>query len=307
MNTAYNQLAKEQKFWEELVNLNLKDEGGVIQLPPNVHFLGNSTKPSSLYIRKCYIELKDIIFKDFEEYETTKTVLVSYTDQSKYKQFLKDASTTKRYLPPWDKMELDRARPLLYPYSIDLEDPEIDTHNSLQIFPIEVAGLAKYSQMELRFSSKYVAQIIVHQAVLWNTNKYQIRCLNTGEKGVLKVDKLPFINLNSSKSNFATCPYQSYFLPKTYSNFSVIDSMSNPNNLIKVTTSYSNPILMEEILEMIYQLGTTPPQTNLYFVVPDDMFNDFKVQEYSLSTKNYSDNIIKSITQYVLCFSLVSQ
>ncbi|KYR02355.1 hypothetical protein DLAC_01188 [Tieghemostelium lacteum] len=65
------------------------------------------------------LNTKDVYFlvdsKDVTN-KVAKTIIVSYPNPSIYKEFMKDRGTVKRYMPIWDKNELDVVRPLLYPY-----------------------------------------------------------------------------------------------------------------------------------------------------------------------------------------------
>ncbi|EGG19912.1 hypothetical protein DFA_07019 [Cavenderia fasciculata] len=481
-----------QVFWEHLQTLKV-DPNSILRLPSGVHFLGNEKKRSSLFIRKCYVKLKELIFADFTRYESTlspsttpstptsppatssinsafvvtgnpgigksvfiyymmwvisqmkativvrsyhsdtkdayyvytydqhvkpvvlrtlshsdvlphlkdkktfylvdsldvsnhaaKTIVVSSPDPSKYKEFLKDADSTRRYLPPWKKRELDTVRPLLYPSvtqveldqlwnkwggiprfvlekahdqefqrTLDQVIPTLDldlcvksvgqedtqapgSHKVIQIIPRDVPGFAKYSQMELRFSSKYVARIVVRETEKLHMDRitkeltvprflhsplggsffegvvhrklqvggtFKRRLLNnnnTGKESDVVIPKpLPSVDIKSindiSKPSSAT---GAYLLP-TYSNFPVVDSLIKPTQLFQVTVSSTHPPLMQELSNIVDQLGN-PPNVDLYFVVPEDMYSDFKQSATKLSKQ------VQTVTQYVLLFTLAS-
>ncbi|EGG16196.1 hypothetical protein DFA_09224 [Cavenderia fasciculata] len=321
-----------------------------------------------------------------------KTIVVSSPDPSKYKEFLKDADSTRRYLPPWKKRELDTVRPLLYPSvtqveldqlwnkwggiprfvlekahdqefqrtldqviptldldlcvkSVGQEDPQAPgSHKVIQIIPRDVPGFAKYSQMELRFSSKYVARIVVRETEKLHMDRitkeltvprflhsplggsffegvvhrklqvggtFKRRLLNnnnTGKESDVVIPKpLPSVDIKSindiSKASSAT---GAYLLP-TYSNFPVVDSLIKPTQLFQVTVSSTHPPLMQELSNIVDQLGN-PPNVDLYFVVPEDMYSDFKQQNYLTTAKKAATKLskqVQTVTQYVLLFPLL--
>ncbi|GAM23476.1 hypothetical protein SAMD00019534_066510 [Acytostelium subglobosum LB1] len=211
-------------FWVALQTCAIDPTSMVLTLPNGLHFLGNPSKRSSLYVRECYEEMKNLIFAQFDRYEgiatlpgsasasssappppdpiygsfvvtgtpgigkscflyylmleiakkkaplvvhsihsnsahsfylytfdgngtpivnrgpielvipyltkkstyylvdslkvsnaAAKTIIVSSPDPALYKEFLKNDRTTRMFMPPWEKDELDHVKPLLYP------------------------------------------------------------------------------------------------------------------------------------------------------------------------------------------------
>ncbi|EFA79810.1 hypothetical protein PPL_06629 [Heterostelium album PN500] len=287
--TPTQEVASELEFWRTLHSASIDPAVNILSLPVGVHFMGHNVNRSSIYVRDCYVELKDQIYAEFDQYEVNstststpttasknafvitsnpgtgkscflfyimyliarvkgtmvvhsihaqiadsyylytyvggipvvrlgpmsdfitllclrstfflvdskeetnfaaKTIIVSSPDPMIYKEFLKNVGTTRRYMPPWFKSELDHVRPILYPNvtqnaldassqcqienaistinlnlcveSIGKEVPIAPgSHKVIQIIPYEQAALPKYASMKLQFSSKYVAERVV--------------------------------------------------------------------------------------------------------------------------------------------------
>ncbi|EFA82495.1 hypothetical protein PPL_04920 [Heterostelium album PN500] len=210
--TSTPEVASELEFWRTLHSASIDPAVNILSLPVGVYFMGNSVKRSSIYVRDCYVELKDQIYAEFDQYEVNststpttdsmngfvitgnpgtgkscflfyimyliarvkgtmvvhsihaknadsyylytyvggipvvrrgpksdfitllslrstfflvdskeetnvaaKTIIVSSPDPRINKHFLNNVGTTRWYMPPWCKSELDHVRPILYP------------------------------------------------------------------------------------------------------------------------------------------------------------------------------------------------
>ncbi|GAM24294.1 hypothetical protein SAMD00019534_074690 [Acytostelium subglobosum LB1] len=482
-------------FWVALQTCVVDPKSKVLTLPSDLHFLGNPSKRSSLYVRDCYEEIKSLIFAQFDRYEginitnathssasappqqpfyssyvvignpgigkscflyylmaeiakkketmvihsihsndehsyylygydlngspilkhgpkalvvpyltkkstyflvdskkesnvAAKTIIVSSPDPTQYKEFLKNDRTARMYMPPWEKDEVDHVRPLLYPQvtqatlddlwskwggiprfilekadnpafqhsleqviptlnlddclkCIGEEDPQAPgSHKIIQIIPIDVVGIPKYGAMELRFSSKYVANVAVqaieannmqqvianlavprflhsplggsfleaavHRKLKQHGGTFQRRALKTNIMDTITFPKPSSSLVIKSISDIGPALGNVYLVP-SFSNFPAIDSLIKPNQLFQVTVSPDHPPLMKELSSIVDQLGGTVANVELYFVLPPDQFYTFKEQHYLTSTKSKAVKLtaqVKKISQYALLFDL---
>ena len=62
-----NQIIEDEKlknFWEALKVTEFRVDDVFLQLPGSAHLFGKNDEPSKLFIRKCYNDLINVVFKD---------------------------------------------------------------------------------------------------------------------------------------------------------------------------------------------------------------------------------------------------
>ncbi|GAM18196.1 hypothetical protein SAMD00019534_013710, partial [Acytostelium subglobosum LB1] len=293
-------LATETEFWNALQNCTVDPTSKILSLPNGLHFLGNPSKRSSLYVRDCYEEMKNLIFAQLDRYE-------AIPDQQE---------------PPVLVVGAPQPDPI-YGSFVVTGNPGIGKSCFLY-----------YLMMELKFSSKYVQVIAVRameakdmQNVMKNLSvpkflhsplggsffeaavhrilprggTFKRRNLRTSiQDTVVFPQSAPSTDIMSI-TDIETSPDNIYLQPK-YGNFPAIDSLIKQTTLFQVTVSLDHPPLMQELSNIIDQLGDVT-NVQLYFVLPPDQYPLFKEQHYLTTKKIVAKKLtaqVKKITQYAL-------
>uniref|UniRef100_A0AAV1TLS1 Crinkler effector protein N-terminal domain-containing protein n=1 Tax=Peronospora matthiolae TaxID=2874970 RepID=A0AAV1TLS1_9STRA len=92
-----------------------------------------------------------------------------------------------------------------------------------------------------------------------------------------------------------------YLRPKA-SNFESVDAMATPNILFQVTCARVHPCKRKGLCRVLDLLGK-PAEPRLYFVVPPDIFDDFRYQAYQHNERKKQkdeDNIVEKLEQFVM-------
>ncbi|KAI8351411.1 hypothetical protein B0O80DRAFT_118020 [Mortierella sp. GBAus27b] len=97
------------------------------------------------------------------------------------------------------------------------------------------------------------------------------------------------------------------FIP-TFSNFPCIDLALAPDKLFQVTVSSEHPIKQAPLEKIVTAILGDEPNKNarvgLYFVVPNGIYDKFKVQSYSTAKETTSKKVPGIITQHVKQYAL---
>lgn len=100
------------------------------------------------------------------------------------------------------------------------------------------------------------------------------------------------------------------FIP-TISNFPCLDLFVSPNDLFQVTVSLDHPVKQNKLKEIVDSiLKGTNRQLKLCFIVPDDIYDNFRKQNYTTEIGTVSQRIpilVKNnVTQYALKFDITA-
>ena len=82
----------------------------------------------------------------------------------------------------------------------------------------------------------------------------------------------------------------------TSSKLSFVDIIHTPNSLFQITISKGHPIKQEPLRKILKKLSATE-KILLYFVVPEDNFNDFTTQNYQNKQRKASKKVPKSVVK----------
>ncbi|KAI8351237.1 hypothetical protein B0O80DRAFT_456080 [Mortierella sp. GBAus27b] len=97
------------------------------------------------------------------------------------------------------------------------------------------------------------------------------------------------------------------FIP-TFSNFPCIDLALAPDKLFQVTVSGEHPIKQAPLKDIVTAILGDEPKGNarvgLYFVVPNRIYDEFKVQSYSTAAGTTSKKVPGIITRHVKQYAL---
>uniref|UniRef100_A0AAV1TLR1 Uncharacterized protein n=1 Tax=Peronospora matthiolae TaxID=2874970 RepID=A0AAV1TLR1_9STRA len=78
--------------------------------------------------------------------------------------------------------------------------------------------------------------------------------------------------------------------------------MATPNILFQVTCARVHPCKLKGLCRVLDLLGN-PAEPRLYFVVPPDIFDDFRYQTYQRNERKKQkdeDNIVEKLEQFVM-------
>jgi hypothetical protein len=145
---------------------------------------------------------------------------------------------------------------------------------------------------------------------------FETRELGTTSHGKLAFPEKPTVTTYRTVADLSTLPDhdKTLYLPAS-SNFPCIDAALGPNKLFQMTMSDKHPIKQaefEKIINSIHPPTSTSTGTDtleLYFVVPDDKFDDYQVQGYHTQEKNVSKKVpkvVQDVRQFALKFNLKS-
>uniref|UniRef100_M4C1F9 Uncharacterized protein n=1 Tax=Hyaloperonospora arabidopsidis (strain Emoy2) TaxID=559515 RepID=M4C1F9_HYAAE len=89
------------------------------------------------------------------------------------------------------------------------------------------------------------------------------------------------------------------FLQPASRNFESVDAMAKPNELLQVTCAHVHPCKQEGLLKVLTFLGN-PAAPWLYFIVPPDVFEGFKYQNYHTVRGEKVKVVDEKLKQYVI-------
>ncbi|PKC54545.1 hypothetical protein RhiirA1_477128 [Rhizophagus irregularis] len=169
-----------------------------------------------------------------------------------------------------------------------------------------------YTQKIIKFASDYVVKQVTSHVKRMITNKLFMDLdevlnggKNTKKKYTFKLsqqDEHRFSNINETKNEMYYQP-----IDKT---FPSIDAIYEPDTLFQMTTSLNHNIKMIGLNKLQSKLMKTG-DIDFYFVVPAQLFDNYKKQNYAtikdVIATNVNPWIIEQIKQYVLRIDLGSE
>ncbi|POG60910.1 hypothetical protein GLOIN_2v1486671 [Rhizophagus irregularis DAOM 181602=DAOM 197198] len=312
-------------FWKALKNTAELDDNDFLELSGEAHFFGKNSKPSKLLIRKYYDDLILVVFDD--NGGILRYVLAGALNTEIQSQ-LKDA--------------IGLCDENIFRYIGRSESKDDVSHKLVHIWT-NLPGrddAEPYTQKIIKFASDYVVKQVTSNVKRMITNKlfmnldevlnggksnsvlgsyfesiahqmlrsgweFQIHFLDTKKKYTFKLsqqDEHRFSNINETKNEMYYQP-----IDKT---FPSIDAIYAPDTLFQMTTSLNHNIKMIGLNKLQSKLMKTG-DIDFYFVVPAQLFDNYKKQNYAtikdVIATNVNPWIIEQIKQYVLRIDLGSE
>jgi hypothetical protein len=161
-------------------------------------------------------------------------------------------------------------------------------------------GIAEFAQLRGQLFERHA------HAVLARGGPFRTRSLETNTEKTLALEPLSEL-LFDTDEQVATST-NAYLRPRR-ANYASIDSLIKPNLLFQMTVGTTHPCKQAGLRDVLNLLGN-PTEPHLYFVVPDDCFQEFTHQSYQdsqnkiLRKPTFSN--VKKIRQFVLTINLSS-
>ena len=141
---------------------------------------------------------------------------------------------------------------------------------------------------------------------------FETRALPRGKMEKLKIPKKPAVSIIKQPEEFKSINLTAgKLLLPGIGKFPCIDLFIGPDKLFQVTVSAHHPLKYRKLKEMVENIQENPTaskqELQIYFVVPQDIYDDFKRQNYINESGNVCkklDPVVKNIKQYVLKFDL---
>ena len=124
--------------------------------------------------------------------------------------------------------------------------------------------------------------------------------------GMLKIPKTPNVQRFSAIEELAGVAHETLCIPAVR-NFPCIDLVITPNKLFQITLSENHPLKKAHLKNIARKLNHA--DLELYFVVPEKIYDKFKPQNYLRKDGKVSRNIpqvVRKIQQYVLKMVLLT-
>lgn len=138
--------------------------------------------------------------------------------------------------------------------------------------------------------------------------KFKFRQLDNGVVEQLEIHfdgRIEFNNLADLEKNRGRV---GHLCVPLYRNFPVVDALKILDWLFQVTVSLDHPVKAHRLAEIIKSLGDdNKQQYRLVFVVPEDQFDSFSLQNYITMASTVCKkppSCIARVTQYVMCVPL---
>jgi len=131
---------------------------------------------------------------------------------------------------------------------------------------------------------------------LWNGGKFKVCSLDAVGAHDRYIELKPLQRCYFSEpQDLAGMQAHHYALPMS-SNFPSVDAVTlDPPLFLQITVSLEHSVVANEILQLLAVI----PTASLYFVVPSDIFAQFKCQKYEPADK-VDPSALKTLKQYVL-------
>ncbi|KJE94920.1 hypothetical protein CAOG_05461 [Capsaspora owczarzaki ATCC 30864] len=172
-----------------------------------------------------------------------------------------------------------------------------EEHANLVHFLGAVNDLAPYASLRGQLLEKYAHSIIPQGG------SFQIRDLSNTQAAVSTLVIPPLTRVLFQALNQVDLQSSNMYFQPTASNHPAIDAVISPNKFLQMTVSLNHPIKAQRLAEAVRLV----PAPELYFVVPYQIFNDFKAQDYhSVAGQKLLDTPqnVRYVRQFALSLSL---
>jgi len=205
---------------------------------------------------------------------------------------------------------------------------EVESKDDVSHYIIHVKVVSSYQKKRIKFASNYVSKKVAQKFqlseqndlrlflvggqefgafgslrgylfegyahnILCNGGKFRIRSLQSGDIQHLTIPQTEEVAIHDFSDAIAT--EKKYYRPLTQ-NFAAIDSWIPGIGFFQFTVSESHAIKLKPFRDLLEHTK----MTQLYFVVPSNIFNSFKQQNYITTNKKVAKKTPKKVTQYVL-------
>ncbi|RUO96679.1 hypothetical protein BC936DRAFT_141631, partial [Jimgerdemannia flammicorona] len=110
-----------------------------------------------------------------------------------------------------------------------------------------------------------------------------------------------------TKKNKKTKKTEKLLLPSN-PNHPCVDLVLTPDNMFQVTVSSQHPIKQNPLKNIVDKIPNSDRKSRLYFIVPADVYTNFRLQNYETEDGKVAKNVPKAITdrieQWALKFDL---
>jgi hypothetical protein len=93
-----------------------------------------------------------------------------------------------------------------------------------------------------------------------------------------------------------------YYIPSIHHNY---DSVDVCGTAFQMTVSLTHGLKHLPLVDLRKTFDLKNRQLHVYFVVPRDIYQDFKKQSYLTTTKETYKRTVKNIKQFVVCMNVV--
>ena len=137
---------------------------------------------------------------------------------------------------------------------------------------------------------------------------FEIKKLEGNHTSQLQIPDNPTVQPFKKSSELSAATVGKLFLP-TIPNFPCLDLYLAPDKLFQVTVSSDHPIKQKHLNDIVKNIiGNTNRELRLYFVVPNEIYSNFKTQNYLTDTGSVSQAVpivvTRNVKQYALKFDL---
>nr|CAG8607904.1 10953_t:CDS:2 [Entrophospora candida] len=148
--------------------------------------------------------------------------------------------------------------------------------------------------------------------------EFEIRKLEGECKGQFSIHSKPKVGHAKNASDFSKYNEDTTVVVPDKQNFGAVDLFITPDSILQITVSENHPIKQAELIKVINNMPIYIHDSNakirLYFVVPDEIYDKFKQQNYTTRDKDSKndrpvkrvDPTLKNIEQWVLKIQITS-